>query len=66
MRDPLLERLLAGLVGALLGALLAFVLVFTLEYVGPLLWLPVLLGALAGYLFGDRAIFAITRILSWL
>ena len=66
MRNPLLERLLAGLVGALLGALLAVVLVFTLEYAGPLLWIPVLLGALAGCLFGDRAIIAITRLLSWL
>ncbi len=61
-----LEPILAGVVGALLGGLLSLVLLFTLPYWGLLLGLPVLLGGLAGYLFGDRAILGIARILSWL
>lgn len=60
-----LDRVLGGLVGALLGALLTLALVFTLPYQGPLLWLPILLCTLGGYLFGDRAILGITRILGW-
>lgn len=60
-----LERILGGAVGALLGALVSAVLLFALSYLGSLLWLPVLLGGLAGYLFGDRAILGITRILGW-
>lgn len=60
-----LERFLGGGVGALLGALVSVALVFALSYLGPLLWLPVLLGGLAGYLFGDRAILGITRVLNW-
>ncbi|MDX1647025.1 MAG: hypothetical protein R3304_07765 [Longimicrobiales bacterium] len=66
MRPTRLERLLATLVGAFLGGVASVALVFGLGYWGVLLWVPVVLGALAGHLFGDRGVLRLSRILSYL
>lgn len=59
-----LQRVLAGAVGGLLGGLVALVLpVFLLPVPFWVRLVPVLICATAGYLFGDRAIHRIIRLL---
>jgi len=59
-----LEAVLGGVFGAVLGGIITFLLLFS----GTdhwLIWLPTILGALAGLWKGDRALFGLMKLIGW-
>ena len=64
MRKPiLLERSLAAIVGGAIGGFITFALAFATWH--WLIWSPIVIGVLAGFLRGDRGVRAMLRAAQW-
>lgn len=64
MREAtLLERSLAALAGGMIGGFVTFALAFSTWH--WLIWAPVLIGVLVGYLGGDRGVKGLLKAARW-